>query len=77
MCSYPDKKQLRSKALEHESMDNQCIKQAVEASYILIYPSNMITVLLGLESFCFELKKTLLITNILRQERLIYLQYLV
>ena len=49
--SYPDKKH------KHESIDNQCIKQAVEASYILRYTaSNKITVLLGLESFSFELK---------------------
>ena len=48
--TYPDKKQLRSKMwVECESMDNQHIKQAVEASYILRYiVSNKIAVLLSL-----------------------------
>ena len=62
LLNYRDKKQVRSKGIEHDSMDNdQLIKQAMEASGILRdITSNKIAVLLGLTSFWFELKKSIL-----------------
>ena len=49
---YPDKKQPRSEslAIAHKSMENKCIKQAVEVSYLA---SNKNAVLLGLYKLLF------------------------